>query len=78
MDLAEASVQWFKRVFGDDFYLELQLHKPTVENAAQDTYPKQKAVNERLVDLSTKFGVKIIASNDVHFVDEEQDRKSVV
>jgi len=71
MDLAEASVQWFKRVFGDDFYLELQLHKPTVENAAQDTYPKQVAVNERLVELSTKFGVKIIASNDVHFVDEE-------
>jgi len=71
MDLAEASVEWFQRVFGDDFYLELQLHKPTVENAAHDTYPKQQAVNERLVELSARYGVKLIATNDVHFVDEE-------
>jgi len=71
MKEAEESVQWFKRVFGDDFYLELQLHKPTVPNASQDTYPKQKEVNSHLIELAEKYGVKLIGTNDVHFVDEE-------
>jgi DNA polymerase III subunit alpha len=49
LDEAEKSIKWFQRVFGDDFYLELQRHKPTVSNAAQDTYPKQVEVNKHLV-----------------------------
>ena len=68
---AEESVLWFKKVFGEDFYLELQLHKPTVPNAAQDTYPKQLEVNKHIIDLAQKHDVKLICSNDVHFVDEE-------
>src|SRR5690606_12494733 len=67
---AEASIQWFKDVFGEDFYLELQRHKPTVPNAAQDTYPKQQEVNRELIRLSKQHGVKLIGTNDVHFVDE--------
>jgi DNA polymerase III subunit alpha len=68
---AEKSVRWFQRVFGEDFYLELQRHKPTVPNAAQDTYPKQVEVNKHLTALAQKVGVKLIATNDVHFVEEE-------
>jgi len=68
---AEASIRWFKELFGDDFYLELQRHKPTVPNAAQDTYPKQVEVNKHLVDFAQKYGIKLIATNDVHFVEEE-------
>ena len=68
---AEASIKWFKRVFGKDFYLELQRHKPTVPNAAQDTYPKQQEVNAHLVELASKHEVGLICTNDVHFVDEE-------
>jgi DNA polymerase III subunit alpha len=71
MDEAEKSVLWFKEVFGEDFYLELQRHKPTVPNASQDTYPKQVEVNTHLVELGRKHGVKLIASNDVHFIEEE-------
>jgi len=71
LDQADTSVKWFKRVFGDDFYLEMQLHKPTVPNAAQDTYPKQLEVNARLIELAEKHDVKLICTNDVHFVDEE-------
>jgi len=67
----EASIHWFKRVFGGDFYLELQRHKPTVSNAAQDTYPKQQEVNGQLIELARKHGVGLICSNDVHFVEEE-------
>ena len=68
---AENSVQFYQRVFGDDFYLELQRHKPTVTNAAQDTYPKQLEVNKHLVEFARKYGIKLVATNDVHFVEEE-------
>jgi DNA polymerase-3 subunit alpha len=71
LDQAEKSLLWFKEVFGDDFYLELQRHKPTVPNAAQDTYPKQVEVNTHLIELARKHGVKLIATNDVHFIEEE-------
>jgi len=70
-DKAEASILWFKNLFGDDYYLELQRHKPTVPNAAQDTYPKQEKVNAFLVEMARKHNIKLIASNDVHFIDEE-------
>ncbi len=68
---AEEAVQWHKRVFGDDYYLELQLHKATVARANHEAYPMQLKVNEQLKKLSAKYGVKLICSNDVHFVDEE-------
>ena len=68
---AEQSIRWFKKVFGDDFYLELQRHKPTAANAAQDTYPRQQLVNKHLIELAKKYQVKLIATNDVHFVDED-------
>ncbi|MBO7324983.1 MAG: PHP domain-containing protein, partial [Bacteroidales bacterium] len=71
LDKAEESLLWYKNLFGDDFYLELQRHKPTVPNAAQDTYPKQEKVNEVLVEFARKHQVKLIASNDVHFINED-------
>lgn len=68
---AEETVRWFKNLFGDDFYLELQRHKTDKPNAAYDTYPKQQKVNGYLVEFAKKYGVKLIATNDVHFVEEE-------
>ncbi|MBR2050826.1 MAG: PHP domain-containing protein, partial [Rikenellaceae bacterium] len=68
---AEEAVQWYKRVFGDDYYLELQLHKATVARANHEAYTMQLKVNEQLKKLSAKYGIKLICSNDVHFVDEE-------
>ena len=73
MQEAEEAVQWFKRVFGDDFYLELQRHevKDPALRANRDTYPLQVTVNRELLKLADKYGVKCICSNDCHFVDEE-------
>ncbi|MBQ7162470.1 MAG: DNA polymerase III subunit alpha [Bacteroidales bacterium] len=71
LDRAEESVRWFKNLFGDDFYLELQRHKPTVPEAAQDTYPKQVEVNARLVEFARKYDIKLVCTNDVHFVNED-------
>ena len=68
---AEQSILWHKSVFGDDYYLELQRHKATVERANHETYPLQQRVNEQLVLLARKHNVKLICTNDVHFVNEE-------
>ncbi len=71
MNKAEESIQWFKNLFGEDYYLELQRHQTTNPNADQTTYPKQQEVNKVLIELANKYNVKIIATNDVHFVNEE-------
>ena len=68
---AESAVQWHKDIFGEDYYLELQLHKATVENANHEAYREQLIVNEKLIEYSHKFGIKMVCTNDVHFVDEE-------
>ena len=73
MEEAEKAVLWFKSVFGDDYYLELQRHEvtdPTIR-ANRETFPLQQRVNEALIGLSRKHGVKLICTNDTHFVDEE-------
>ena len=71
IDKAEETILWFKNLFGEDYYLELQLHKATVERANHEVYPLQVEVNKHIIELSKKCGVKLICSNDVHFVDEE-------
>ena len=70
LDEARASVQWFKDTFGDDYYLELQRHKPNADVVNTDTYPNQVAVNNVLIEWSKEMGVKLVCTNDVHFVDE--------
>ncbi len=70
LEAAEKSILWHKNLFGDDYYLELQLHKATVERANHEAYAMQLEVNKHLIDFSQKLGVKLICSNDVHFVDE--------
>ena len=71
LEKAEEAIRWHKRVFGDDYYLELQLHKATVERANHEAYPMQLEVNRHLRELSSKYGVRMVCTNDVHFVDEE-------
>ena len=68
---AEEAVQWYKSVFGDDYYLELQRHKATVERANHEAYPLQQRANAVIMELAKKYGIKLICTNDVHFVDEE-------
>ena len=68
---AEEAVQWYKKVFGDDYYLEIQRHKTDRPDADQTTYPKQERVNKELIRIARKYDVKLIATNDVHFVNEE-------
>ncbi len=68
---AEEAVQWFRNIFGDDFYLEIQRHKTDRPDADQTIYPKQQRVNEEIFRIAEKYNVKVIATNDAHFVNEE-------
>lgn len=71
IDQAKESVKWFKSIFGDDYYLELQRHKTNKPRANQETYPKQQKVNEVILQIAKELDVKCIATNDVHFAAEE-------
>ena len=71
LEAAEKAVLWHKRVFGDDYYLELQLHKATVERANHEAYPLQLEVNRHIKELARKHGIKLVCTNDVHFIDED-------
>ena len=70
---AEEAVRWFKQVFGEDYYLELQRHevKDPAQRANRETYPLQVQANKALLQLAEKCGVKYICTNDTHFADEE-------
>ena len=67
---AEKAVEWWKSVFGDDYYIELQRHKATVARANHDTYQLQRSIEPELIRIAQKYGIKIIATNDVHFTNE--------
>lgn len=70
-DRAEETVRWFKSIFGEDYYLEVQLHKTEDPNANRDIYVRQLAVNEVIYDIAERVGVKVVATNDVHFTNQE-------
>jgi len=71
LEEAEKAIYWYKKVFGDDFYLELQLHQTDKPNADTEVYEKQKRQNEILIQLARKTNTKLLATNDVHFIEEE-------
>ncbi|MBQ9961894.1 MAG: DNA polymerase III subunit alpha [Alistipes sp.] len=71
IDDAEKAILWHKELFGEDYYLELQRHKATVERANHETYKLQCRVNEQLIALAEKHNIKLVATNDVHFVEED-------
>ena len=71
MDAAEKAIEWHKKVFGEDYYLEVQLHRTEVPGQSQEVYERQMAALEGIIELSRKTGVKIVATNDAHFVRKE-------
>ena len=68
---AEKSILWFKNLFGDDYYLEMQRHQTDKPNADRTTFDRQQEVNKVLIDFARKHNIKLIATNDVHFVEED-------
>ncbi len=68
---AEEAIVWYKNLFGDDYYLEMQRHPAESWRERQEVYESQVKVNAVLVELSHKHNVKLIASNDVHFTNHD-------
>ena len=70
---AREAIEWHKRVFGDDYYLELQRHEvkdPSIR-ANRETFPLQQKANEVLIELAHEYGIKLVCTNDAHFVDQD-------
>ena len=70
---AREAVEWHKGVFGDDYYLELQRHevKDPHIRANRETFPLQQRANKGIMELAREYGVKLVCTNDAHFVDQE-------
>ena len=68
---ADRRVKWWKDLMGDDYYIELQRHKATVPRANHQTYELQRQIEPELIRLARKYDIKLIATNDSHFVNEE-------
>ena len=70
---AREAIEWYHGVFGDDYYLELQRHEVTDPSirANRETFPMQQKANKVLIELAREYGIKLICTNDAHFVDQE-------
>jgi len=68
---AEDTIQWFKSIFGEDFYLELQRHPSELSEMRQNVYENQVLVNAKILELAKKYEVKVICTNDSHFINQE-------
>ena len=75
---AKEAAEWHRKVFGDDYYLEVMLHKTEVQGIPQESYNKiyevyrqQSLVNEGIFRLAEETGIKVVATNDVHFLNRE-------
>src|SRR5471030_589638 len=58
---AEKEFKWWLDLFGEDYYIELQRHE----------IPEQQVINDVLVKYAKKYNVKMICSNDSHYVDQQ-------
>uniref|UniRef100_UPI00402A24A3 DNA polymerase III subunit alpha n=1 Tax=Leyella stercorea TaxID=363265 RepID=UPI00402A24A3 len=70
---AREAIEWYKSIFGDDYYLELQRHevKDPNQRANRETFPLQQRANRELIKLAKEYGIKVVCTNDCHFVDQE-------
>ena len=73
MDGAREACQWYHRVFGDDYYLELQRHEVKDPNvlANRETFPLQQKANKVLIQFAREYGIKLVCTNDCHFEDKD-------
>ncbi|MGI6231824.1 MAG: DNA polymerase III subunit alpha [Prevotella sp.] len=70
---AREAIEWYHRVFGDDYYLEIQRHEvkdPNIE-ANRETFPLQQKANKVILELAKEYGIKVVCTNDCHFEDKD-------
>ena len=70
-DKAKETILWFKSVFGDNYYLEIMRHKNNDPRLKIDVWENQVKVNKVILEMANELNVKVIATNDVHFIDPD-------
>ncbi len=73
LDGAEKLLRWWIDLFGDDYYIELQRHDG-LEGLGGENPISQEEVNQHLLAFAKKYDLKVIATNDAHYVEEEDWR----
>lgn len=70
---AREAIEWYKNLFGDDYYLELQRHevRNPHQRANRETFPLQQQANKVLMELAKEYGIKLVCTNDCHFVNQD-------
>lgn len=70
---AREAIEWYHRVFGEDYYLELQRHEVKDPNliANREAFPMQQKANRVMIEFAQEYGIKLVCTNDAHFVDKE-------
>ena len=70
---AREAIEWYKNLFGDDYYLELQRHevRDPHQRANRETFPLQQQANKVLMELAKEYGIKVVCTNDCHFVNQD-------
>ncbi len=71
VDKAEEALQEYIDIFGKDLYLELQRHQSGDPEIDRNVYDDQVYVNGELVKLAKKYDLKVVATNDAHFINAE-------
>lgn len=73
MAALEETIKWHKQVFGCDYYLELRRDADydLSQDAPSGLMIEQEKVNKVLIQKSKEYGVKVVATNDVHYVNPE-------
>ena len=66
----DATIKWYSQTFGDDYYLELQ-RCADYNKDPSDLMLEQQKVNDVLIQKAKEYGVKVVATNDVHYVAPE-------
>ena len=69
-EVARDAALWFKNLFGEDYYIELQRLETDIAKADQSVYEKQKAQNPYLIQIARELDIKLVATNDVHFIEK--------
>lgn len=72
VEAAEKVVVWYKKIFGDDYYLELMRHPAKDEHLRREIFDNQTYVNGELIKLAKKHTIQLIATNDVHFTNKDE------
>ena len=73
MTALDDTIKWYKRVFGDDYYFEIRREADydLSKDSPSDLMIEQEKVNQVLIQKSKKYCVKVVATNDVHYVNPE-------